>query len=96
MAPTRLGKRLPFRNGPLMFRGSVRSLGKSRVTRQNARNGLRNGRERIVLLAADEYRRLKRRAREVLLVTELSDEDIKTIADSKMDSRHNYLNEELK
>ncbi len=40
----------------------------------------RNGRERIVVLAAEEYRRLKRRDREVLRVEEMSARDLKAIA----------------
>lgn len=40
----------------------------------------RNGRERVVMVSADEYRRLKRRAREVLAVGELSDADLEAIA----------------
>ena len=40
----------------------------------------RNGRDRTVVLSADEYARLKRRDREVLLAAELSDEDIDAIA----------------
>ncbi len=40
----------------------------------------RNGREKIVVLSADEYRRLKRRDREVLRVEELSARDLKAIA----------------
>jgi prevent-host-death family protein len=56
----------------------------------------RNGRERIVLLAAGEYRRLKRRDREVLLATELSEEDIEAIAKAEVDPKYNYLDDELK
>ena len=40
----------------------------------------RNGRERIVVLAAEEYHRLKRRDREVLRVEEMSARDLKAIA----------------
>lgn len=35
-----------------------------------------HGRDSLVLVAADEYRRLKQRDREVLLVTDLTAEDI--------------------
>jgi prevent-host-death family protein len=38
-----------------------------------------HGRDSLVLLSADEYRRLKKRDREVLLVSELSDADIEAI-----------------
>lgn len=43
----------------------------------------RNGREKIVVLSAEEYHRLKRRDREVLLVEELSVEDLEAIAKAK-------------
>jgi prevent-host-death family protein len=39
----------------------------------------RNGRERTVLISADEYKRLKRRDREVLSIYELSQEDIEAL-----------------
>ncbi len=43
----------------------------------------RNGRDKIVVLSAEEYGRLKRRKREVLRVEDLSAEDLKTIAAAK-------------
>lgn len=55
----------------------------------------RNGRERVVMLSADEYRRLKRRAREAVRVSDLSDTDLQHIAQSKMSQRHAHLDEEL-
>jgi prevent-host-death family protein len=56
----------------------------------------RNGRERLVIVAADEYRRLKRRAREVLPVEALSDADLDAIRRTEMSPRHDHLNVELK
>jgi prevent-host-death family protein len=56
----------------------------------------RNGRERLVMLSADEYRRLKRRDREVLRAGDLSDADLEAIAKTEMDPRHAHLDEELK
>ena len=56
----------------------------------------RNGRERLVMLSADEYRRLKRRDREVLRAGDLSDADLEPIAKTEMDPRHAHLDEELK
>jgi prevent-host-death family protein len=56
----------------------------------------RNGRERIVMLSADEYRRLKRRAREVIKTTDLSEADLQAIKKSKMAKRHAHLDDELK
>jgi prevent-host-death family protein len=48
----------------------------------------RNGRERVVMISIDEYRRLKRRDREVLWAGELSDADLAAIACTEMDPRH--------
>ena len=42
----------------------------------------RNGREKIVVLSAEEYHRLKRRDRKVLRVEELSVEDLEAIANA--------------
>ena len=56
----------------------------------------RNGRERLVMLSADEYRRLKRRDREVLRAGDLSDADLEAIAKTEMDPRHAHLDEESK
>lgn len=56
----------------------------------------RNGRERLVMLSVDEYRRLKRRDREVLRAGDLSDADLEAIAKTEMDPRHAHLDEELK
>jgi prevent-host-death family protein len=55
----------------------------------------RNGRERLVVLAVEEYQRLKRRDREVLSVGELSDADLAQIASTEMHPRHDHLNTEL-
>jgi prevent-host-death family protein len=40
----------------------------------------RNGRGRVVLISADEFKRLKRRDREVMRVEELSEADLAAIA----------------
>ena len=55
----------------------------------------RNGRERIVMLSVDEYRRLKRRAREVLPVGALADVELEAIASTEMASRHRHLDREV-
>jgi len=55
----------------------------------------RNGRERIVIVSAEEYRRLKRRAREVLAVGDLSDADLAAIAAAEMAPDHKHLDDEL-
>ncbi len=56
----------------------------------------RNGQEWLVVVSADEYRRLKRRAREVLPVDALSDADLQAIARTEMAPRHRRLDRELK
>jgi len=56
----------------------------------------RNGRERLVVVSAEEYRRLKRRAREVLPVEALSDTDLEAIARTEMAPRHRHLDREVK
>jgi PHD/YefM family antitoxin component YafN of YafNO toxin-antitoxin module len=55
----------------------------------------RNGREKTVLLSVEEYRRLKRRDREVLAVSQLSDEDLNAIALAEMPAEFNHLDAEL-
>ena len=56
----------------------------------------RNGRERLVMLSAEEYRKLRRRAREVIKVEDLSDAEVAQIAKGRMDPRHDHLDAELK
>jgi prevent-host-death family protein len=56
----------------------------------------RNGREKYVLLSIDEYRRLKRRDREVLGVDQLSEEDIRAIALAEVPAEYAYLDDLLK
>ena len=56
----------------------------------------RNGRERIVMISVDEYRRLTRRDREVLRAGDLSDADLAAIAGAEMDPQHAHLDAELK
>ena len=55
----------------------------------------RNGRERTVLLSVDEYRRLKRRDREVMAVEQLSDADLDAIAAARVPAEFCYLDAEL-
>lgn len=55
----------------------------------------RKGRERVVMISVDEYRRLKRRDREVLRAGELSDADLAAVAGTEMDPRHAHLDKEL-
>ncbi len=55
----------------------------------------RNGRGKLVVLAAEEYERLKKRDRAVFKTEELSDLEIKAITEGGMDHRHDHLNAEL-
>jgi prevent-host-death family protein len=55
----------------------------------------RNGRERVVMISIEEYRKLQRRSREVLRAGELSDADLAAIAAAEMDPRHAALDKEL-
>lgn len=55
----------------------------------------RNGRERVVILSVDEYRRLKRGARVALPVGALSDAELAAIAKTEMAPQHRALDHEL-
>ena len=50
----------------------------------------RNGRDRTVMISADEYTRLKRRDRQVFAVGELPDDIIDAVRTSDMDERHRH------
>jgi prevent-host-death family protein len=56
----------------------------------------KNGRDRLVVLSAEEYARLKRRDRRVVRTGELSDEDVALIAKAEVPAEHAHLDEELK
>ncbi len=51
----------------------------------------RNGRDRTVMISADEYRRLKQRDRQVIATADLLEADIEAVRHSEMDPRHNHL-----
>ena len=55
----------------------------------------RNGRERVIMLSVDEYRRLKERAREALPVGALSDAELEAIARTGMAPHHRHLDREV-
>ena len=55
----------------------------------------RNGRERLVVISTEEYRRLRRRAREVLRAGDLTDAELDAVAKTEMDPRHEHLDREL-
>jgi prevent-host-death family protein len=56
----------------------------------------KNGRDRLVVLSAEEYARLKRRDRRVVRTGELGDADIALIAKAEVPAEHAHLDEELK
>ncbi len=56
----------------------------------------KNGRERTVLISAEEYERLKRRDRRAHLAGDLTDEQIEAIRNSKVPDEYAYLDAELK
>jgi PHD/YefM family antitoxin component YafN of YafNO toxin-antitoxin module len=55
----------------------------------------RNDRERVVLLSADEFYRLKRRDRVVLRVEDLTDADAAAIATAEVPAEYTHLDAEL-
>jgi PHD/YefM family antitoxin component YafN of YafNO toxin-antitoxin module len=56
----------------------------------------KNGRDRFVLVKAEEFERLKRRDRKVILTGEMSDEIVALIAKAEVPPGHEHLDEELK
>jgi PHD/YefM family antitoxin component YafN of YafNO toxin-antitoxin module len=56
----------------------------------------KNGRDRLVVLSADEYARLKRRDRRVVRAEDLSDEEIALIAKAEVPAEYAHLDAELK
>jgi PHD/YefM family antitoxin component YafN of YafNO toxin-antitoxin module len=55
----------------------------------------RDGRDRLVVLSAEEYQRLKRRDREVIRTQDLSAADLNAIIEGGMDPEHAHLDAEL-
>ena len=56
----------------------------------------RNGRERVVLLSADEYHRLKKLDRVALAISELSEEEFAAIMAAEVPPEYAHLDEELR
>ena len=56
----------------------------------------KNGRDRLVVLSADEYERLKRRDRRVVRLEDFSQEEMALIASAEVRARQRYLDAELK
>ena len=55
----------------------------------------KNGRDRLVLVSADEYERLRRRDRRAFRAEDLSQADIALIAKSEVPAQYAHLDEEL-
>lgn len=64
------------------------------MTKQVSSN--ENGRERTVLLSAEEYSRLKRRGRHVLGIDELSEQQVDAIRAARVPAEFAGLDGELK
>jgi Antitoxin Phd_YefM, type II toxin-antitoxin system len=56
----------------------------------------KNGRDRLVVLSAEEYERLKRRDRRVVKVGDLTDEEVALIAKAEVPAEYAHLDEEIK
>ncbi len=56
----------------------------------------KNGRDRLVLIAVEDYHRLKRRERIVRRAGEMPDDLLALIEASEMDPRHDHLNDLIK
>src|SRR6202044_1909465 len=56
----------------------------------------KNGRERTVLLSAEEFHRLKRRDRRVILTGELTGRQVEAIRTAKVPDKYTNLDDELK
>jgi prevent-host-death family protein len=56
----------------------------------------KHGRESLVLVSAEEYRRLKRRDRKAFSIEEVSDETLAAIEKAKVPDEYAYLDAELK
>jgi len=55
----------------------------------------KNGCDRLVLVSADEYERLRRRDRRAFRAEELSEDDIAPIAKAEVPTEYAHLDEEL-
>ena len=53
----------------------------------------RNGRDRTVMISAEEYLRLKRRDRQAIAAGELPDDLFEAVRHSEMDPRHTHLDD---
>jgi prevent-host-death family protein len=55
----------------------------------------KNGHDRLVVLSAEEYERLKRRDRRVVRAGDLTDEEIALISRAEVPAEHAHLDDEL-
>jgi prevent-host-death family protein len=55
----------------------------------------KHGRDRLVMLSATEYDRLKRRDRRVVRLEDLTDEELELIAQAEVPAEYAYLDAEL-
>jgi prevent-host-death family protein len=55
----------------------------------------RNGRDRVVMISVEEYRRLKRRDRQVMGLTDFTDADIAAIKAAKPPTEASQFDDEL-
>jgi prevent-host-death family protein len=55
----------------------------------------KNGRDRLVVLSAEEYERLRRRDRHVIKAGELTDNEVALIATAEVPAEYAHLDEEL-
>ena len=56
----------------------------------------KNGRDRLVMLSADEYERLKRRDRRVVPLEDFTEEEMALIARAEVPAEYAHLDSELK
>lgn len=56
----------------------------------------KNGRDRLVMISAEEYARLKRRDRRVVRLEQFTDEEMALIAEAEVPTEHSHLDDELK
>jgi PHD/YefM family antitoxin component YafN of YafNO toxin-antitoxin module len=56
----------------------------------------KNGRDRLVMISAEEYARLKRRDRRVVRLEEFTDEEVALITAAEVPAEHAHSDAELK
>ncbi len=86
------------RDGPIIvtdaeFRRNVDTYQDIALT--NAVTITKSGRERTVLISAEEYARLKRRDRRVIEAGELTDQQIAALREAKVPDEHSDLDREI-